>query len=277
MIRYPGAECLRTADKDECRDRCGALGSKKCAGRKGEVHKLNCKGEASGAVDGKITCCCSIACESAETVRDRLNGEFASFPGKTLVVENNNMTHGSPLCVEASRDKIKSKLAEVCSTRDEVFVARKYCMEELGGAYFCVKNGHCFGRLCKGCIHHECEDDQNQKLSAEPPKHYFQERMRLRDFDTNVAVNVDDMDDNERLRQWCTSVNGRKTCADTCREFGDRVCRPSIALKYDHDYACKRNEPRCQCCCQPVCKGRSQPDSLLRVSTEADEDDEGEM
>ena len=50
------------------------------------------------------------------------------------------------ICVDVDRDQIKQRLNEVCKTRDEVFVARKFCMEETGGAYFCVKNGHCYGK-----------------------------------------------------------------------------------------------------------------------------------
>ncbi len=147
--KYPDAECSRTRDKDECRARCEEKGNAKCAGSQGEIHKLNCKGESPDA-QGLITCCCSIRCEAASKTRTRLNAEFESKIGDS-----------TGICVDVTRDQIKPRLNEVCKSRDEVFVARKYCMEDMKGAYFCVKNGHCFGQQCKGCIKHECEAGKN--------------------------------------------------------------------------------------------------------------------
>ncbi len=45
LKKYPDAECLKTADKEECRGTCEEKGNKKCGGNQGEIHKLNCKGE----------------------------------------------------------------------------------------------------------------------------------------------------------------------------------------------------------------------------------------
>ncbi len=91
------------------------------------------------------------------------------------------------------------------------------------------------------------------KTEFNPPKEYMEKHLRLKDFDKNVAVNVDDMKDTEKVRQWCTELEDRKKCSDTCKAFGDRMCHGQ-ALKYDHDDFCRRGEDKCRCCCQPVCK-----------------------
>ena len=100
-----------------------------------------------------------------------------------------------------------------------------------------------------------------EKNAFVPPPDYMKKHLKLKDFDKSVAVNVDDMKDTERIRQWCTMLENRTHCAATCRDFGDRVCRK--ALKYDHDDYCKRGEKQCKCCCQPVCKGAPEKASLL--------------
>ena len=93
--------------------------------------------------------------------------------------------------------------------------------------------------------------------------------LALKDFDKSVAVNVDDMKDTEKIRQWCTMLDNRTHCAATCRDFGDRMC--DKALKYDHDDYCKRGEAQCKCCCQPVCRGAPNKVSMVDMQGEKEE------
>ena len=244
LKKYPEAQCTRAKDKDVCRKQCETKGNEHCKGQQGEIHKLNCKDEKSVGGSG-ITCCCSIKCESAEDTKSRLNEEFDREVGVT-----------SGICAEMSRDEIKQKMKELCKTEDRVFIARKYCMEEKNGQYFCVKDGKCLGKACKGCIKHECEVEGIKEL-ANPPPEYMEKHLKLKDFNKNVAVNIDDMKNTEKIQQWCTMTKDRKQCPTLCKNFGDRMCGAGKALKYDHDDFCKRDEKECKCCCQPVCKGRS--------------------
>jgi len=245
LRKFPDAQCTRSKDKEACRSLCEREAEEMCQGSQGDLHKLNCKGEAP--VDGKITCCCSVKCEDAAETKTRLKAEFAENVGT-------DGEGSDSLCVDVERERIKAELEEICRTRDEVLIARKYCLEEMRGSYFCVKNGHCFGRQCRGCARHECEAG-GVKQDFSLPADYVAARRDAGDFERGVAVNVDDMKGVERLRQWCTELEDRGKCAETCREFGDRACGTGHALKYDHDDFCRRGEPKCRCCCRPVCRG----------------------
>ena len=35
---------------------------------------------------------------------------------------------------------------------EQVQIARKYCLEEKKGKYYCLKDGKCFGNMCKGSM-----------------------------------------------------------------------------------------------------------------------------
>ena len=253
--KYANAKCIMLKDKSECRSRCEKMGNDECHGKKGEIHKLNCKGEKKN-LNGMITCCCAANCESTQDTQHRLDQELQTEIGNS----------SSGICVEADRMSIKDKLKELCSKEDRVFVARKYCIEERKGQYFCVKDGKCFGKQCKGCIKHECEVLGKKEL-INPPASYMERHLKSKDFDKNVAVNVDDMKDVEKVKQWCTMVRDRKQCSNTCRDFGDRICS-GRALKYDHDDLCKKGASECKCCCKPVCRGSPKEKSLVDVSRE---------
>ena len=198
-----------------------------------------------------MTCCCSIKCEKKEITQSRLNEEFAEEVGET-----------SGICTDVSKDRIKERLKEMCSTEDKVFIARKFCIEEKNGAYFCVKDGKCFGDQCKGCIKHECEID-GQKNIINPPESYVDLRLEKGDFDKNAVINVDDMKNTQKNRRWCTSIEDRGKCRDTCKDFGDQMCgNPERVLKYDHVDSSKRGEKNATCCCQPVCKASNSASTI---------------
>ncbi len=159
---------------------------------------------------------------------------------------------------KAKRSEIKDKLKALCKSQDAVFIARKFCIEQKKGKYFCVKDGKCFGDECKGCIKHECQV-KGQKEIFTPPENYVKDRLKAKDFDKSVAVNVDDMKGQKAQRKWCTEIEpGKGHCQAACRELGDGLCGgPEKALKYDHVDVCKRKSEKCQCCCNPVCKSES--------------------
>ena len=76
----------------------------------------------------------------------------------TLARDFNTSGHTS-VCVSSTegQEDIKKKLTEACSADDRVHIAKRYCIEERNGAYFCLKDGKCIGRHCMGCVRHECE------------------------------------------------------------------------------------------------------------------------
>lgn len=260
--KYPKAECGMAKSKRQCKKQCEKKGEDECKGSQGEIHKLNCKGEKPNE-EGLITCCCAITCESEEKTKDRLNEEIKAEMGED----------SSGICVNVTKetgsdpgDKLKVKLKELCSTQDRVFVARKFCLEEKKGKYFCVKDGKCLARYCIGCLKHECEIGGDKSI-VNPPEDYMKKHLELKDFDKNVAVNVDDMKNVEKIGKWCSMIEDRTKCKGTCQMFGDRMCQGK-ALKYDHDDFCKRNAKQCKCCCEPVCKAGDQKNSK---ATEANE------
>ncbi len=189
----------------------------------------------------------------------RLNKEFT-----------NASTSG--ICVTAPREEIKEKLKQTCASEDKVFVARKYCVEEKDGQYFCVKEGKCFGDICKGCLKHECETEGGKKEFFETPADFLEKHLAEGDFDKDAAVNVDDMKNVTRVEKWCTMIEDRSHCRETCRDFGSEVCGgENNALKFDHDDFCKRKAKQCKCCCQPVCKSHVDAEEVAERRKDYDE------
>ena len=81
-------------------------------------------------------------CESLNKTMDRLN----------KALEEANIIQESYMCVSAKKTEIKEKLKEACRSETRVQIARKYCLEEHNGKYYCLKDGKCFGQLCRGCV-----------------------------------------------------------------------------------------------------------------------------
>ena len=67
-------------------------------------------------------------------------------------LEEANIIQESYMCVSAKKTEIKEKLKEACRSETRVQIARKYCLEEHNGKYYCLKDGKCFGQLCRGCV-----------------------------------------------------------------------------------------------------------------------------
>merc|ERR1719288_52336 len=67
-----------------------------------------------------------------------------------------------------------------------------------------------------------------------------------------------------------TLIPDRSLCQKTCRDFGDAVCSSTVAIKYDHDAFCKRTDPQCKCCCDPVCSGDVDQDDIDAAKKEFD-------
>ena len=79
----------------------------------------------------------------------------------SFVAKEFNTTQRASVCVNSSKGQadIKRKLTDACSADDRVDIAKKFCIEERKGTYFCLKDGKCIGDECMGCIRHECEVD----------------------------------------------------------------------------------------------------------------------
>ena len=123
-------------------------------------------------------------------------------------LKESSIIQNSHLCVTAEKSEIKEKLKEACRKEEKVQIARQYCLEEHEGKYYCLKDGKCFGHLCKGCIKHECEV-KGQKKIMNPPESYIQEALDSGfTYDPKVAdtINVDDHSELNHLREWCTQV-----------------------------------------------------------------------
>ena len=86
-------------------------------------------------------------------------------------------------------------------------IARKYCLEEHDGKYYCLKDGKCFGNMCKGCIKHECEVDGVKEI-LNPPESYVTKMLESGNiFDNpNNDINVDDRLNVTHMKKWCTKV-----------------------------------------------------------------------
>ena len=102
-------------------------------------------------------------CESYNTTLERLN----------KALEDADIVQESYMCVTAQKSEIKEKLKEACRREMRVQIARKYCLEEHSGKYYCLKDGKCFGQLCRGCVKHECEVN-GYKTILNPPEEYTQ-------------------------------------------------------------------------------------------------------
>ena len=171
-----------------------------------------------------------------------------------------NIIQNSYLCVTADKLEIKEKLKEACRQEQKVQIARKYCLEEHDGKYYCLKDGKCFGHLCKGCIKHECEVDGQKKI-MNPPESYIQKALDEGfEADPNVSrtINVDDQKNLHHMREWCTQVPNKKErtfkeeCKKLCQHLGHLLCG-SVPEKIEPTNDCKGNEKECRCCCQPSC------------------------
>ena len=88
-------------------------------------------------------------------------------------LEDADIVQESYMCVTAQKSEIKEKLKEACRREMRVQIARKYCLEEHHGKYYCLKDGKCFGQLCRGCVKHECEVN-GYKTILNPPEEYTQ-------------------------------------------------------------------------------------------------------
>ncbi len=49
LAKYPKAECVSIEEEADCKATCEKMGETKCAGSRGEVHKLTCKDEENKA------------------------------------------------------------------------------------------------------------------------------------------------------------------------------------------------------------------------------------
>ena len=175
-------------------------------------------------------------------------------------LKESSIIQNSHLCVTADKSEIKEKLKEACRQEEKVQIARQYCLEEHEGKYYCLKDGKCFGHLCKGCIKHECEV-QGQKKIMNPPESYIQEALESGfTYDPEVAetINVDDHSELNHLREWCTQVPNRQDrtfqeeCLTLCTQLGHALCN-AVPEKIEPTNDCKGNQAECQCCCQPSC------------------------
>ena len=75
----------------------------------------------------------SIKCESSNVTLTRLD----------QALKDANIIQNSYLCVAADKPEIKEKLKQACRQEQKVQIARKYCLEEHGGKYYCLKDGKC--------------------------------------------------------------------------------------------------------------------------------------
>ncbi len=138
----------------------------------------------------------SIGCESSNETLARLDKALKAA----------NILKESHLCVTSDKAEIKDKLKEACRREERVQIARKYCLEEHGGKYYCLKDGKCFGNLCKGCIKHECEVNGTKQILNPPEEYYVKNVQRPGDDSPKYDINVDDKKGIMHFREWCTLV-----------------------------------------------------------------------
>lgn len=117
---------------------------------------MNLRGGHSSHLDFALY---SIHCESSNTTLKRLDEALMQA----------GILQESFICVTADKEEIKEKLKQACRREEPVQIARKFCLEEKQGKYYCLKDGKCFGNLCKGCIKHECQIKGEKKI-LNPPK-----------------------------------------------------------------------------------------------------------
>ncbi len=55
------------------------------------------------------------------------------------------------------------------------------------------------------------------------------------------------------IKKWCTVLADRTKCIETCKTFGDKMCKAGNVLSYAHEDQCKRDAKECSCCCSPTC------------------------
>ena len=181
-------------------------------------------------------------------------------------LEEADIVQESYMCVTAQKSEIKEKLKEACRREMRVQIARKYCLEEHSGKYYCLKDGKCFGQLCRGCVKHECEVN-GYKTILNPPEEYTQQVIAS-GFQANDTIseiiNVQDRPGLKHERKWCTDVPNRghltfkSECLKICTDFGQQMCL-SLPEKIAPTSDCLENAPTCSCCCQPSCDENLRP------------------
>lgn len=142
----------------------------------------------------------SIKCESVNVTLSRLDE----------ALKEAKILQDSYMCVTADKKEIKEKLKEACRKEEPVQIARKFCLEEHEGKYYCLKDGKCFGNLCKGCIKHECEVNGKKEI-LNPPESYIEE-VKASGFifdDKKYNINVEDNQNLTHMEKWCTLVPNR--------------------------------------------------------------------
>jgi len=275
MSKYPKAKCVEVDDLKDCKGECEHFGEQECQGKRGQIEKLNCKHDKTKG--GKVTCCCNIDCESSNVTLARLDDALREA----------GILDESYMCVTAEKNEIKEKLKEACRQEEQVQIARKYCLEEKKGKYYCLKDGKCFGNMCKGCIKHECEINDKKEI-MNPPKSYIDKVKKSGNiYDNPNPINVDDRRNLTHMRKWCTKVPNKgaytfkEECLKICKVFGKMMCR-SEPEKIEPTNDCHGSQDDCQCCCKPSCdeskitdECRSYQPSTTEISTLCTEEDKG--
>ena len=62
-----------------------------------------------------------------------------------------------------------------------------------------------------------------------------------------------DRNDTVPIKKWCTVLADRSKCVETCKTFGDKMCKSGNVLSYAHEDQCKKDAKECSCCCSPTC------------------------